>query len=157
MRCYQQIGFPMWNYAVFYIRHNYWKYSTLKVFIDGDFVFPIFLPLSLWDKQWNLNSEGKSKGSRNIGQQALPIFVVSMLKLHTISEDRCLPNMWRKSLKLCGFFKKNKLSFSRMSSWSFQESFIYLILINNIIWVISGKIKVTAQSKERYCFWFRIL
>lgn len=43
--------------------------------IDVDFVFPIFLCLFWGDKQWNLNSEGKSKGSRNTGQQALPIFV----------------------------------------------------------------------------------
>lgn len=60
--------------------------------IDDDFVFPTFLLHSFWDKQWNLNSEGKSRGSRNTGQQALPIFVVSMLKLHIVSGGRCLLN-----------------------------------------------------------------
>lgn len=65
---------------------------TAKVLIFVDFVFPVFLFHSFWDEQWNLNSEGKSKDSRNTGQQALPIFVVSMLKLHTMSDGRCLPN-----------------------------------------------------------------
>lgn len=61
----------------FYIRQNYLKCSTAKVLIDVDCVFPIFLLRSFWDEQWNLNSEGKSSGSRNTGQQASPIFVVS--------------------------------------------------------------------------------
>lgn len=58
-------------YSLFY------NAELLKMLIVVDFVFPIFLLRSFWDKQWNLNSERKSRGSKNIGQQALPIFVVS--------------------------------------------------------------------------------
>lgn len=58
-------------------RSLFYNAELLKMLIVVHFVFLIFLLCSFWEKQWNLNSERKSRGSKNTGQQALPIFVVS--------------------------------------------------------------------------------